>query len=402
MRSADEIVLQLNAASPAARRVIRRIVTGSVPVPRTTLSAETNLSLAAITKAVGPLVDVGFLVESQDYLDLRSRGRPVTPVAVAPGAILVVGLKLTRTMIYGVVMDLAGHPVTSESRPAVGNDVAHVVSVCSAIVEALASRVADRTRIVAVGVSVSGEVDVRDGFVRESALQGWVGVALRDLLESSLNLPVMIDNDVRSLVFHEHWFGEARDVRGLALVTIGAGVGSGMMVGGNVVTGAFGVAGELGHLPLASPDRICHCGRRGCVEAVAGFDGIVATWATRTGGSDDFLGVAARAHSGDEDAREAFMLAGRAIGSAIASIVNLIGPDVVYITGEGVAELDLYRAGIDEAFAAHAFGGAAETPISVQPHGFEYWAIAAATTAIRTIVEGPDARAAGQATAPPT
>ncbi len=89
-------------------------------------------------------------------------------------------------------------------------------------------------------------------------------------------LPVVVTNDVRALTVAEHWFGVGVDADSFAVVTIGSGVGCGLYINGEVVSGAYGVSGELGHLPLAPGDLVCTCGRRGCVETVASSDAILA------------------------------------------------------------------------------------------------------------------------------
>jgi predicted NBD/HSP70 family sugar kinase len=218
-------------------------------------------------------------------------------------------------------------------------------------------------------------------------LLNWYGIPLKERLEEVLRLPVLIDNDVRSLMFHEQWFGAARGAGSIALVTIGAGVGSGILIDGKVQTGSLGVVGEIGHLPLGPSELVCHCGRRGCVESVASFDGIVASWA-RSGGTGDnsIQGVIQAARAGDVRATEAFAAAGHFVGLAIASLVNLLGPDLILISGEGVENADLYMGALTPAFDAHAFGRASQTPLLLSSNSFEDWARAAGSTVIRGLV----------------
>jgi predicted NBD/HSP70 family sugar kinase len=172
-------------------------------------------------------------------------------------------------------------------------------------------------------------------------------------------------------------------------VTIGSGIGCGLYINGEVVSGAYGVSGELGHLPLAPGNLVCTCGRRGCVETVASSDAILARTRETTGRADlDLAGAIKLAHEGDEHAREAFDRAGEVIGAALAAMVNLVGPELVVIAGEGVAEYDLYEERMRQTFADHAFGAAGDCRLMLRSHTFDNWARGAAATVIRSYVRG--------------
>jgi predicted NBD/HSP70 family sugar kinase len=243
------------------------------------------------------------------------------------------------------------------------------------------------SNIAGVGVSVSGDVDSENGVVRESALLGWSNLPLGSFLHERLQCGVLIDNDVRALTIAEHWFGVGVGTASFAIVTIGSGIGCGLHLNGEVVEGAYGVAGEIGHLPLTSPDHICTCGRRGCVEAVASSSAIVKAVAEGGARADLTLQDAVDlAHAGDPLAAAALDEAGTVIGTAIATMVNLAGPQLVLISGEGVADYDLYDQRLRAAFAEHAFGAAANCRIVIRPHSFDDWARGAAASAIRAIV----------------
>jgi predicted NBD/HSP70 family sugar kinase len=192
---------------------------------------------------------------------------------------------------------------------------------------------------------------------------------------------------VRALTIAEQWFGVGVDVDSFAIATIGSGIGSGIYLNGDVVAGSHGVAGEIGHLPLASEDLICTCGRRGCVEAEASSGAILAAVRRDTGLPDLTMQQAVDlAHGGDPAATRAFDRAGTVIGSAIAALANLVGPAIILVTGEGVVDYDLFERRIREAFAAHAFGAAARCLIVTRAHTFDDWARGAAASVIRAVV----------------
>lgn len=450
----------LPPATPAGVEVLTRILTEG-PIPRVEIARRTGLSQAAVTKAVTPLVETGFVADrpTPPVDNQLAIGRPVSPLGVVADRVAVIGLKVTPTDLIGVTTDFRAGihtvrhaPLTSTQPETVLRSLADLAR---ALVAELATtqqtvaaastakpvRTADRSStaagivrkavrttgrssvaaggasvaadtagkavrttvrssaasvstaaagpLIGIGVAVSGDVDSRNGVVRDSPLMGWHDVRVADLLGAELPVPVLVTNDVHALTVAEHWFGVGVNADSFAVVTIGSGVGCGLYVNGEVVSGAHGVSGELGHLPLAPGDLVCTCGRRGCVETVASSDAILARVRASTGRPElELAGAIELAHAGDGRAREAFDRAGEVIGSALAAMVNLVGPELVVIAGEGVADYDLYEQRMRQAFADHAFGAAGECRLTLRSHTFDDWARGAAATVIRAYVRG--------------
>lgn len=391
----------LRSSSDAATRVFTTILTRS-PISRIDIARETGLSQAAVTKAVSPLVAVG-LVDAKLSLSPDGRpGRPAHPVAVIPEAMAILGVKVTSDELVGVATDLTTKVLASDRMPLEAHDPATVADGIEALCRRLEDRIGEIAgRIVGVGVAVSGDVDTKAGVVREAALMGWSGEEFGTQLSARLPWQVTLENDVRALTIGEHWFGVGVGTGSFAIVTIGRGIGSGLYVNGEVVGGANGVAGEIGHLPLAPRDRICSCGRRGCVEAVAATAAIEET-VSRAHGRAVTVGEAVQlAHEGDPAATAAFQEAATIIGTAIASLVNLVGPELVIIGGEAVSNFDLFEQSLRDAFQAHAFGAAAKCRIVTRPHTFEDWARGAAAAAICSLVDSGKATPGWAGSAPP-
>lgn len=380
-------VALLRAGSAAADQVFTTILTRS-PISRIDVARRTGLSQAAVTKAVTPLVAAGIVSEQAGPpREERQLGRPANPVALIPDALVVIGMKVNVDEVVAVATDLQTQVLHSIRAPLSEHDPATVVEaiveLCAQLKELLGP---EAQRLAGVGVSVSGDVDGVAGVIRESAIMSWPTYDLRAALTARLGVPVVVENDVRALAIAEHWFGVGLGTRSFAIVTIGLGIGSGLHVNGEVVEGSFGVAGELGHLPLASSEAICACGRRGCVEAVAGTPAIVARVSKAHGRAVTIEEAVRLAHQGDEAAVGAFREAAALIGTAIASLVNLLGPELVIIGGEAVRNFDLFDSTLRAAFAEHAFGAASRSRILVRPHSFEDWARGAAATVVRSLL----------------
>ncbi|WP_432885000.1 ROK family transcriptional regulator [Kribbella sp. CA-245084] len=376
--------------------MLTRILTQG-PIPRVEIARRTGLSQAAVTKAVAPLIDSGFVTDQPaSPVDGDSQlgiGRPVSPLTVVPSSVSVIGVKVTPTSLIGVTTDFTAgilnirHEELDDTNPEVVIDrlAAHV----KALIGSLKSGTAVAGPLAGIGIAVSGDVDAAHGVVRDSPLMGWRGVPVAELLGERVRVPIVVSNDVRALTVAEHWFGVGVNADSFAVVTIGSGIGCGLYINGEVVSGAYGVSGELGHLPLAPGDLVCTCGRRGCVETVASSDAILSRTRETTGRADlDLAGAIKLAHEGNEQAREAFDRAGEVIGSALAAMVNLVGPELVVIAGEGVAEYDLYEDRMRRAFAEHAFGAAGDCRLMLRSHTFDDWARGAAATVIRSYVRG--------------
>ncbi|WP_309068901.1 ROK family transcriptional regulator [Microbacterium sp.] len=375
---------ELRTATSA--EIFTRIITHG-PISRIEIGRLTGLSPAKVTKTVSPLIRDGF-VNVGEHAEHSAPGRPVYPLSVVPQSMLALGVKVNADEVVATTVSLGNEVLASTRRSLAEHDPATVTAAIAECARQLIDELGGAAdRLVGLGVSVSGDIDTDTGVVRHSPLLGWSQVPLGAQVAAHIDLPVVIENDVRALAKAEQWFGVGAEAASFAIVTIGAGIGCGIYVNGDVVVGSHGVAGEIGHLPLASPDALCVCGRRGCVEAVASSSAIRDAVRAAHGDAELRLEDAIRlAHEGDAGAVEAFDRAGTAIGAALAATVNLVGPEVVVIAGEGVTEYDLYERRIREEFAAHAFGAAAHCRLVLQRHTFIDWARGAAVAAIRSAI----------------
>lgn len=375
------------AHTPAASQIFTTVLCHG-PLTRTEVARRAGLSAAAVTKAVRPLIEAGYLVEDVDEEARPSLGRPANPVRVDGGRALFIGLKITGDEIIGVLTDLCCRIRTARHVPLAAPEPKAVLESAAALVHELQAEAAGfDVPVSGIGIAVSGDVDRAGGVVRYSPFLDWRDIPLAELARMTTGLPVTVDNDVRALTVAEQWFGAGVGLSDFAVVTVGAGIGCGLVVHGRVVSGAYGVAGELGHLSIDPAGPPCHCGNRGCVEAIAGDPAIVRGVREATGAPVADAAEALRlAHAGDPGAREVYARAGEAIGRAIGSVANLFGPERVIISGEGLVAHDLFADQILEAFAASAFGTAGQCDLRTRPLPFEEWARGAAATAIQSFI----------------
>ncbi|MFJ3307139.1 ROK family protein [Streptomyces sp. NPDC086549] len=375
------------AHTPAASQVFTTLLSHG-PLARLEAARLAGLSPAAVTKAVRPLIEAGYLVEDADDEPRAALGRPANLVRVDGGRALFLGVKVTGDEIIGVLTDLCCRIRLARRVPLTDRATGAVLTSVTELVRELRLEADDfGAPVFGLGLAVSGDVDRAEGVVRYSPFLEWRDVPLAELAATTTGLPVTVDNDVRALTVAEQWFGAGVGLSDFAVVTVGAGIGCGLVVHGRVVAGAHGVAGEIGHVAIDPTGPLCHCGNRGCVEAIAGDAAILAGMSEVTGRQvADAAEAVALAHQGVPGAREVYARAGEAIGRGIATVANLLGPARVIISGEGLAAYDLFADQIRDSFAAAAFGSAAQCDVRTRPLPFEEWARGAAATAIQSFI----------------
>jgi glucokinase len=201
--------------------------------------------------------------------------------------------------------------------------------------------------IAAAGVDCAGLVDGERGFLHVSPnLAGWENVPLRDIFERALGVPAIVENDANAAAYGEWARGAGRGMRNFVCLTLGTGVGGGVVIDGALYRGSSGFAGEIGHAVVDAGGPLCACGNRGCLEALIGAKAIVerATgMLAKAGGSGSVWGasptvetLSRAAASGDAVAAAAFGETGRWLGIALANVVHILAPEAIAIGG-GVA-----------------------------------------------------------------
>jgi predicted NBD/HSP70 family sugar kinase len=377
----------LPTQAPAVAQVFHTVLAHG-PLSRAEVTRRTGLSPGAVTKASAPLLEDDWIEEVGPPPGDRVAGRPATLLSVRAARAGFIGVKVTADELFGVRTDLTAHPLATRRTELDSQDVGSVVQAMDKLVRRLTTGQGTRSapRVEGIGVAISGDVDGHTGVVHRSPFLNWQGVPLARLVEEATGLPTVIENDVRALTVAEQWSGAGAGLSSFAVVTVGTGIGAGLSIGGKVVSGAHGVAGEVGHLPVGG-DRMCTCGNVGCVESIAATQAIVEQARQAAGDPKLTMADAVRlARSGNRQVLAVFTRAAQALGLAIAAVANLIGPERIIISGEGVAFYDLFAEQIRETFTAQAFGAAKDCDLIVRPLPFEEWARGGAAVAAQNLV----------------
>lgn len=377
------IVRPIGGREQHLERLFEAVLTHG-PLSRRDAARMTGLSAASVTKLVRPMINHGYLVERLPEAGVP--GRPQIPLQVDAMRHHAVGIKLMDGEIVGVVADLHAEVQTAHRMRYEDTSPAGVVDAIERITSVLLDRspVAD-DKLLGIGVALGGHVDGSRGVVVRSPFLDWADVPLRDLLAERMDLPIVIENDVNTLALAEQWFGAGGGVPSFALVTIGAGVGCALVMDGQLWRGVSGAAGEFGHMIVDPDGPVCHCGKRGCLEAVVGDRAIAEAMSATAGRRFTTVAqVVAAAHAGDAQARRVFTQAGIALGRAIATLLNLLNPPLVMLSGEGITASDLFMDALRSELDRDAFSTtASDCTLLVRPLPDETWARGAAATMLR-------------------
>jgi glucokinase len=250
--------------------------------------------------------------------------------------------------------------------------------------------------VIAVGVGAPGVIHEQSGVVVKSPnFPDWNNLPLRKTLELELGIPVFIENDANAAALGEQWRGAGSGIQSMIFLTLGTGVGGGIILGGKIWHGADGMAGEVGHMTISPDGRRCGCGNTGCLEMYASSRGIVMTFGEigsqqdaavplRTGITSEQVYQSAR--SGDPIAVRVMRDMGRSLGIGIANLINIFNPEMVVIGGGVRDAWDLFIDATRDEIRKRAFEYPAErTKIVPSVLGDDAGMVGAAAVALQKI-----------------
>ncbi len=269
---------------------------------------------------------------------------------------LVIAVDLGGTKILAALVSRDGRIVARERRltGAEGGPRVVIDRLCGAIDALLEREKIDISQLQGISVSAAGGIDDKKGVVTKSPnLPGWHDIPLRDMVKERYNLTTFLINDASAAALGEHRFGVARDARNFVLLTIGTGIGGGIVIDGKLYHGAVGSAGELGHMTIDVNGPVCKCGNIGCLEVLASGtamaeearrrikQGEPSILADLVGGNIDTISgkeVGDAAEKGDALALDVIRHAATYLGIGMVNLVNIFNPEMI-VVGGGVSSL---------------------------------------------------------------
>ncbi|GIO88390.1 xylose repressor [Paenibacillus faecis] len=300
------------------------------PLSRADISAGIGLNKATVSSLVSELIDSRLVTEIGP--GESSGGRKPTLLLFNKQAGFAIGVDIRVSDLLAVLVDLEGSVIREKSVPLTDFTPENVVDQIGKTIRLLSRRLPDSPYgIVGIGIGVPGLVDETSRVVSAPNL-GWDNVDLAGALAAEFGGNLHIDNEANAGAIGEKLYGAGRDSQNLIYLSIGVGIGSGIIVGGALYRGTSNFSGEVGHMTVAEDGPLCRCGNRGCWETLASekalLDRAAGIWRDHTPGLEQILDAGKR---GDKQALDLLNEIGSQLGVGLANLVNILNPELIVI-----------------------------------------------------------------------
>ncbi|WP_322799215.1 ROK family transcriptional regulator [Thermoflexus sp.] len=315
------------------------------PLTRNQLSQLTGLAIPTVSRITAELIKAG-LVQELNSVESQ-RGRRPTLIAINPECGYIIGVDLGGTKLITLAINLEAR-VVARHETLLGPSMKGLEAIRQLLIQSIERVIAKsgklRDQFIGVGAGLPGSIDHSSGRIIEASNLGIRNWPVREELEAALGLPVRIENDANAAALGELFFGAGRFQRNLAFVSLGTGIGLGLILNEVVFHGDLGQAGEFGHIPLVRDGPMCTCGNRGCLEALAGgwalperYEEAKGQEPTSPESPRSAMEIFRLARSGDPIAQHVIAQAAEYLGMGIASLLNLLSLRLV-VFGGGMIE----------------------------------------------------------------
>lgn len=351
------------------RRIALNIIRENQPLSRADLARKMKITRGVAGTLVQELLDQRMIFEGSTGDAMRGRKPTFLHLRTHDRLVIAVDVRFSKT--YLMLSDFAGQQLALEMFDTVFEIPKFIDDLAARINRMLVSQGAGKA-CEGVGIVVPGMVDLRTGTVLNAPTLGWRNVDIRDKIAEKLKMPVQIENAGRACALGHLWLEKANSApQDFVYVNVSDGVGIGIIRNGEVIRGHNFIAGEFGHLPLNLDGPQCMCGAKGCWEAYVSNLATLARYFGRNLSKVDtnnnqmlresftVLDLMGRARGGDRKALTAIDETARYLGLGLASIINLINPDVIYLAGEIITAWDLIEKNVRDAIAERALTDAA-------------------------------------------
>jgi predicted NBD/HSP70 family sugar kinase len=378
--------VRTGVSGAALRDVNRTAVLGLIgrfgPISRAEIARRAGVSPGTVTALVRDLVDSGVVAPIEQ--STRRLGRPAELVGLVGSAAQALGVKVASDHLAIVRADLDGRVLTATHTPFDAVDDNPFTTIAEQLEVHLSGDDGPGV-LLGIGLGLPGFEEPYGSGIVQAPLLGWRHLPLGEHLARTLGLPVLVDNDVNTLAGAESLYGKGRGFDHFVVVTLGEGVGMGIVVDGEPYRGGRGAAGEFGHVD-AGGDRLCSCGKRGCLESTIAEPALLAAARRRriVGSADGPEQLVAAAALGSRSARNLYAGAGAALGDALARAAVVLDPQAVVIAGEGTRGWPYMADAFTERFEAGVFPATRGTmPVFVDEWDDTAWALGAAALVLR-------------------
>jgi|FLYN01.1.fsa_nt_gi predicted NBD/HSP70 family sugar kinase len=369
------------------RNLLLNIIRREGALSRTQLTDISGLSVGAVSEIINDLIGKNWLLEIGD--GGYTGGRRQVLVRLNPAAGYAVGLKLMEKQVTCAVTDFEAnvlyyqpYDIDTDGSPAKLSTI-----LAGVIEQTLDAASVARDKLFGVGIGLAGVIDSSSGVVCYSPFFGWRDAPLTRLVQSQLNVPVYVENDVNTLTITQQLFGRGRHHDHFVVVTVGRGIGMGIVINGQLYRGVRGGAGEVGHIILALNGLAEGASLESLAADPAVMQYVADSGVKRPTQMADLVGAAS---AGDMRSREALTRSGAYLGIGLATVINILSPALVIVSGEGVQAGDHRLQPMFETLQRYAFDGLLDdVEVVVEPTDDQDWARGAASLVISKVFESP-------------
>jgi len=369
------------------------------PISRTDISKETKLGLSTVTNIVEELKNTKLIFEVGEASSSGGRRPILLEFNYQFG--YAIGIKIEESHIVIALTDLRAKildkVILSFTKGAVAEEVISLI--VEGVRRILNQANISEDKLLRIGIAVSGLINGQKGIVLRSTLLGWNNVNLGEQIEKEFGIPTHIDNDVNAYTLAELSIGYGKSHGNFICISVGAGIGAGIVIDKKLYLGQFGGAGEFGHTIINVNGHQCHCGQRGCLEMYASEKFLVKEGAllsqqfkgTVLEGSDfAFDLVYEAALKRDALGLELLKRLGEYLGVGLINVINSLNPETIILAGEGIIAKDFFLPYVQEAAKQNFFSQAGHhTNIVISELGNDAWVTGAALIAINQLFPVP-------------
>lgn len=328
-RGSQDLMRAMNA-----NKVLNAIRLEKRGITRLSIAQQLGLQPSTISGIVEPLIDTNLVIERRQRV---GEARPALLLELNSWAGLVVGVRVDRTHIEVVLMNLAGDNLKDTTEKLPSTEPNNVTSAIAKTVRRVLSEYGRADlRVIGIGVALVGIVDFSTGTCRSSFYMNWHDIDMRERLAAALpEYDVYVDNDANMLAANEITYGAGQTASDFLVINVDRGIGLGIVAHGEVYRGSFGGAGELGHIRVRS-SRLCPCGKVGCLEGAVASLAICQQVSEACGLLVTSIGDAVQLAASNRAAARVFDRVGRQLGMTLGNLVCLFNPERIVLIGNTI------------------------------------------------------------------
>ena len=339
-RGNKQLIKELN------RAIVINTILNYGPVSRTRISEITDLGLSTVSNIVADLIKRELIYETGE--EESSGGRRAILLEFNCNDRFVLGIKIGLDGIIIGLVNMKSKILDQHFIPSPVKSSEKIVLevLIKAIRDLINKKHIQAEKIVGCGIGISGLVNQKEGILVFSKILGWKKIRFKELLEKEFNFPIFIDKDVNTLTLAEKRFGVGKKINNFICITIGKGVGAGIVIKGDIYHGSYGGAGDFGHIIIDKDGPLCYCGKRGCLETFSSDKFIINKIKEALSNQQETIikdlnfitvdTVIKAAQEGDVVSKNIFQEVGKNLAMGIVSLISLFDPELIIVGGEGV------------------------------------------------------------------